>query len=204
MKEKKARKPKERSVKAQFEPIRAFKSQEDFADWLEKNHDRSSGLWLRIAKKSSGKRSVTHAEALEIALCYGWIDGLRRSESETAFLQRFVPRRPKSIWSKINCAKALALIESGRMTPGGLAEVERAKADGRWDAAYDGPRTASVPSDFEKELRRHPKAYAFFKALNKTNTYAITWRLQTAKKPETRERRIRTFIEMLEKGEKFH
>lgn len=204
MKEKKAGKAKEKSVKPLFEPIRAFRTQEDFAAWLEKNHDRSSGLWLRIAKMSAGTKSVTHPEALELALCYGWIDGIRRSESETAFLQRFVPRRAKSIWSKINCAKALALIEGGRMKPAGLAEVERAKADGRWDAAYDSFSAASVPSDFEKELQRHPKARAFFKTLNKTNTYAITWRLQTAKRPETRERRIRTFIEMLEKGETFH
>lgn len=204
MKERKPGKAKKKIVTPLAEPIRGFKSQKAFAAWLDKNHDSSPGLWLRIAKKSSGMKSVTYPEAVETALCYGWIDGLKRPESETAWIQRFVRRRPKSIWSKINRAKAFALIDIGRMAPPGLKEVERAKADGRWDAAYDSPSAAPVPPDFDKELRRNPKASAFFKTLNKTNTYAIIWRIQTAKKPETRERRIRTFIEILEKGEKLH
>lgn len=185
-------------------PIRGFKTQKDFVTWLEKNHISSPGVWVRIAKKSAGTKSITYPEGVETALCYGWIDAQKLPESETAWLQRFMPRRPRSIWSKINREKALALIASGRMKPAGLGEIGRAKKDGRWDAAYDSPSGATVPADFEKELERHPKAKAFFKTLSKANSYAITWRIQTAKKPETRERRIRTFIEMLEKGETLH
>jgi uncharacterized protein YdeI (YjbR/CyaY-like superfamily) len=184
--------------------IRAFKTSEDFTAWLEKNHKTAPAVWARIAKKSSGKKSITHAEGVEVALCYGWIDAQMRPESDEAWLQRFMPRRSRSIWSKINRNKALALIESGEMRPAGLAEIERARKDGRWDDAYDPASTATVPADFEKELERHPKAKAFFKTLNRANTYAITWRLQTAKKPETRAKRMRTFIEMLEKGETLH
>jgi uncharacterized protein YdeI (YjbR/CyaY-like superfamily) len=157
-----------------------------------------------MAKKSSGKKSISSLEALDVALCHGWIDAQKLPESKTTWLQRFVPRRKRSIWSKINREKALALIARGDMKPAGLAEVERAKSDGRWEAAYDSFSGATTPADFAKELDRHPRAKAFFKTLNKTNSYAITWRLQTAKKAETRERRIRTFIEMLEKGETFH
>jgi uncharacterized protein YdeI (YjbR/CyaY-like superfamily) len=141
---------------------------------------------------------------VEIALCHGWIDGLKRPESDTAWLQRFTPRRKKSIWSEINREKALALIASGQMKPGGLAEIERAKLDGRWEAAYASPKSATMPADFKKELDRHPKAYAFFQKLSKTNSYAIMWRIQTAMRAETRARRIRTYIEMLEKGETIH
>jgi uncharacterized protein YdeI (YjbR/CyaY-like superfamily) len=185
-------------------PIREFKSQKEFAAWLEKNHDGSPGLWVRIAKKSAGTKSITYAEGLETALCYGWIDAQKLPESETAWLQRFMPRRPRSIWSRINRDKALALIASGQMKPAGVEQVERARKDGRWEAAYDSPSGATVPADFEKELDRHPKAKAFFKTLSRANSYAITWRIQTAKKPETRERRIETFIAMLEKGETLH
>ena len=159
---------------------------------------------MRFAKKGSGIKSTNHAEALEVALCYGWIDALARSENEKTYLQRFVPRRPKSLWSKINRGKALALIESGQMRPAGLAEIERAKSDGRWDAAYDSPANAQIPEEFQKELDRRPKAKAFFATLSRVNRYAIIWRIQTAKKPETRERKIRTLIEMLEKGETIH
>lgn len=157
-----------------------------------------------MAKKSSGKKSISSIEALDVALCHGWIDAQKLPESKTTWLQRFVPRRPRSIWSKINREKAMALIAKGDMKPAGLAEVERAKSDGRWEAAYDSFSGATIPADFAKELDRHPRAKAFFKTLSKTNSYAITWRLQTAKKAETRARRIRTFIEMLEKGETFH
>jgi len=184
--------------------IRGFKTRKDFAAWLEKNHKTSPAIWVRIARKASGTKSITYAEGVEVALCYGWIDAQKLPEDETAWLQRFMPRRPRSIWSKVNREKALALIASGEMKPAGLDEIERARKDGRWDAAYDSPSAAAVPEDFEKELDRHPKAKAFYKTLSKTNSYAILWRLQTAKKAETRAKRMRTFIEMLEKGETLH
>ena len=185
-------------------PIRAFKDPKAWESWLAKNQTATDGLWMRIAKKASGTKSITYPEAVEIALCYGWIDGLKRPESETTWLQRFTPRRQRSLWSKINRDKALALIACGRMTPGGHQEIERAKQDGRWEAAYSSPGAATMPADFKKELNRHPEAKAFFKTLSRTNSYAILWRIQTAKKPETRARRIQTFIEMLEKGETLH
>jgi uncharacterized protein YdeI (YjbR/CyaY-like superfamily) len=184
--------------------IRAFKDPDAWESWLSKNQTAAVGIWIRIAKKASGKKSITYPEALEIALCYGWIDAQKKPESETAWLQRFMPRRPRSIWSKINREKAQALIASGRMKPAGLAEVERAQKDGRLEAAYESPSRATVPADFERELERNPKASKFFKTLSRANSYAILWRIQTAKKPETRARRIRTFIEMLEKGETIH
>jgi uncharacterized protein YdeI (YjbR/CyaY-like superfamily) len=186
------------------DPILEFGTRADWEKWLERNHARSPGVWLRVAKKAARKPSVTYAEALESALCYGWIDAQKRSESDTTWLQRFMPRRPRSIWSKINREKALALISSGRMKPSGLAEVERAKADGRWDAAYDSPSSATVPDDFEKALNRSARAKKFFKTLNAANRYAILWRIQTARKAETRAARIQSMIEMLEKGETFH
>ncbi|HXN76908.1 MAG TPA: YdeI/OmpD-associated family protein [Gemmatimonadaceae bacterium] len=184
--------------------IRGFKTRKDFATWLEKNHKTTPALWVRIARKGSGVKSITYAQGVEVALCYGWIDAQKLPESETAWLQRFMPRRPRSIWSKVNREKALALIASGQMTPAGLMEIERAKKDGRWEAAYDSQSGASVPPDFEKELERHPIAKSFFKTLSRANTYAILWRLETAKKPETRSKRMRSFIEMLEKGETLH
>ncbi|MDQ6690245.1 MAG: YdeI/OmpD-associated family protein [Gemmatimonadota bacterium] len=185
-------------------PIKAFKHAEAWERWLEKNATTSDGIWMRIAKKASGKKSVTYPEALEIALCYGWIDALKRPESETTWLQRFLPRRPKSIWSRINREKAVGLIDSGKMKPPGLAEIERARQDGRWEAAYDSPKDATIHPDLQKAFDAHPRASAFFKTVNAANRYAILWRTQTAKKPETRERLIRTFIEMLEKGETLH
>ena len=185
-------------------PIRAFKNAKAWETWLAKNHTAADGIWMRLAKKNSGAKSITYPEALEIALCYGWIDAQKRGESETAWLQRFMPRAKKSIWSKINTEKALALIASGRMTPAGLEEVVRAKQDGRWEAAYEPASTAQVPADFEAELNKNPRARDFFKTISATNRYAILWRLQTAKKAETRVKRMRTFIEMLEKGETIH
>jgi uncharacterized protein YdeI (YjbR/CyaY-like superfamily) len=184
--------------------IRGFKTRKDFTAWLEKNHKTSPALWVRIAKKGSGIKSITYAEGVEVALCYGWIDAQKLPESETAWLQRFMPRRPRSIWSRINREKALALIVNGQMNEAGLVEIERAKKDGRWEAAYDSPSGASVPPDFERELERHPKAKEFFKSISAANRYAIIWRLQTAKKAETRAKRARSFIEMLEKGETLH
>jgi uncharacterized protein YdeI (YjbR/CyaY-like superfamily) len=185
-------------------PIRSFKDAAAWDVWLAKNQNTADGVWMRIAKKASGTKSITYPEAVEIALCHGWIDGLKRPESDTAWLQRFTPRRQRSFWSQINREKALALITSGQMKPAGLAEIERAKRDGRWDAAYASPKSATMPADFKKELDRNPKADAFFKTLSKTNSYAIMWRIQTAKKAETRAKRIKTYIEMLEKGETFH
>ncbi len=184
--------------------VRGFKARTDFADWLEKHHETSPALWVRIARKGSGIKSITYAEGVEVALCYGWIDAQKLPESETAWLQRFMPRRSRSIWSKVNREKALALIANGQMTQAGLVEIERAKTDGRWEAAYDSQAGASVPSDFEEALERHPKAKAFFNSISAANRYAITWRLQTAKKAETRAKRMRRFIEMLEKGETLH
>lgn len=191
------------SVRAE-DPTRAFKDAKAWESWLAKNHAAANGIWMRLAKKASGTKSISYPEAVEVALCYGWIDGLKRPESATTWLQRFTPRRPRSIWSQINRGKALSLIASGQMKPAGLDQIERARRDGRWDVAYQSPKSATMPPDFQKELNRHPKAKAFFKTLSRTNSYAIMWRIQTAKKPETRERRIRTFIEMLEKGETIH
>jgi len=184
--------------------IRGFKTGKDFAAWLEKNHKTSPALWVRIARKGSGIKSITYAEGVEAALCYGWIDAQKLPESETAWLQRFMPRRPRSIWSKINREKALALIATGQMNQAGLVEIERAKKDGRWEAAYDSQAGASVPPEFAGELDRHPRAKEFFKSISAANRYAIIWRLQTAKKAETRAKRMRSFIEMLEKGETLH
>jgi uncharacterized protein YdeI (YjbR/CyaY-like superfamily) len=185
-------------------PVRAFKDAKAWESWLSKNRGATDGIWIRIAKKGSGTKSVTHPEAVEVALCFGWIDSHMRPESATAWLQRFTPRRPRSIWSKINREKALALIASGRMTPAGLNQIERAKQDGRWEAAYDSSRSATVPADFRAELDKHPRAKAFFETISAANRYAVLWRLQTAKKPETRAKRLRGFIGMLEKGETLH
>jgi uncharacterized protein YdeI (YjbR/CyaY-like superfamily) len=183
---------------------RLFKNPSAWAAWLEKNHRTSAGIWLRLAKKNSGLMSVTYAEALETALCCGWIDGHKRPESEQAWLQKFCPRSAKSIWSKINREKALALIEAGRMTHAGHEAIEQAKSNGRWDSAYDSPSRATVPHDFQAALDGSPGANAFFTKLDRTNRYAILFRIQTAKKPETRARNVQRFIGMLERKEKIH
>ena len=184
--------------------VRLFPTQAAWAKWLEKNHRTSHGLWLRLAKKEAGLKSVTYAEALEIALCHGWIDGQKRGESEQAWLQRFVPRSRKSIWSKINRDKADALIASGRMKAAGLEAIEAAKKDGRWDAAYDSPKGAKVPADFQQALDASPKALSFFQSLDGANRYAVLFRIQTVKKAETRARKIQEFIQMLERNERIH
>jgi uncharacterized protein YdeI (YjbR/CyaY-like superfamily) len=181
-----------------------FRTPRDWEKWLDKNYPNPDGVWLRIAKKGSKSPTVSYAEALNVALCYGWIDAQKRAESESSWLQRFMPRRSRSIWSKINREKALALIDAGKMKPAGLSEVTRAQQDGRWDAAYDSPKTATVPADFQKALNESRAAREFFKTLSAANRYAILWRLQTAKRPETRARRIENFIQMLEKGETLH
>lgn len=185
-------------------PTKPFASQEKWREWLEKNHSTSDGVWLKIFKKDSGRRTVTHAEALDEALCFGWIDGQRNIYDEISFLQKFTPRRPRSIWSKRNQEHVARLIKEDRMTPAGLKEIEAAKNDGRWERAYDSPKNMEVPADFLKELKKNKKAYDFFQTLNKTNKFAIAFRLHTAKKPETRERRMKAFLEMLANGEKLH
>jgi uncharacterized protein YdeI (YjbR/CyaY-like superfamily) len=186
------------------QPTLGFASPAEWGDWLEANHQSSTGLWLKIAKKDAGVTSVAHPEALELALCFGWIDGQRRALDERFFLQRFTPRRQASRWSRINRDKAVELIERGLMRPAGLAEVKRAQDDGRWDAAYEGQRLAGVPEDLQSELDRHPEARAFFNQLSSQNRYAILYRVQDAKRPETRARRIAKFIAMLNAGETIH
>jgi uncharacterized protein YdeI (YjbR/CyaY-like superfamily) len=185
-------------------PILPFERQKDWAVWLEKNHSTSSGVWIKLARKASGILSVTYDEALEAALCYGWIDGQRKSHDETSFLQKFTPRGPRSIWSKINTEKAQRLIESGKMKPAGLKAVESARQDGRWDAAYSSQSKAIVPDDLQSELDRNAKAKAFFATLDSRNRYAILHRIHTAKKAETRAKRIEQFVRMLEKKEKIY
>jgi uncharacterized protein YdeI (YjbR/CyaY-like superfamily) len=185
-------------------PIELFAHPGELEAWLEENHGTSAGLWLKIAKKGTGKRSVTYAEAVEQALCFGWIDSQKRGLDEAYFLQRFTPRRPRGRWSKINREKAEALIAAERMRPAGLAEVEAARADGRWEAAYEGQRTAEVPADLRRELDANPAAAKFFAGLDSANRYAVIYRLNDAKKPETRERRLWKFLAMLERGEKIH
>jgi uncharacterized protein YdeI (YjbR/CyaY-like superfamily) len=161
-------------------------------------------VWVRLAKKGAVAASVSYMEALEAALCYGWIDAQKKADSGQAWLQRFTPRQAKSIWSKVNRQKALALIEAGRMQPAGFEQVERAKKDGRWDAAYDSPASATVPGDFQAALDLNPRAKEFFATLERRNTYAILFRIQTVKRAETRARRIQEFVEMLERHEKIH
>ena len=184
--------------------IIAFQAQKKWRDWLLKNHKNSTGVWLQLYKKDSGVKSINHSQALDEALCFGWIDGQAKSHDEKSYYQKFTPRRKQSLWSKRNREKVEQLIKEGKMHSSGLAEIERAKADGRWEKAYDSPANMQASEDFLKELSKKPKALAFYKTLNKTNTYAIEWRLQTAKKPETRQRRMMVILEMLDQGKKFH
>ena len=183
---------------------RSFRSSKELRAWLTKEHDRAPGLLLRIYKKDSGVPSVTYAEALDQALCFGWIDGQKLPFDATSWVQKFTPRRARSGWSKKNVAHVDRLIREGQMTPAGLKEAEAAKADGRWAAAYDSPATATVPREFVTELARNAKAKQFYATLNKANLYAIAYRLQTAKRPETKIKRMKMIIEMLARGEKFH
>lgn len=185
-------------------PVLAFPSPGDFEAWLDEHHATSPGVVIKLAKKASGIPSVTHDEAVKVALCFGWIDGQAKSIDETWWAQRFTPRRSRSRWSRRNCGFVEELVAAGRMRPAGLAEVERAKADGRWEAAYDSPATATVPDDFVAELDRHPGAKAFWAELNRTNRYAILYRIQDAKKPETRTRRIAQLIAMLDERRKLY
>ncbi|MFC9314329.1 YdeI family protein [Streptomyces nigra] len=182
----------------------AFESAEAFQAWLGENHAVSPGIWLKLRKKAPGVVALDYAQALDVALCYGWIDGQKAALDDEWWLQRFGPRTARSRWSKINRDKVAALIEQGRMRPPGQAEIDRAKADGRWDAAYDSPRTATVPDDLAAALAAEPAAAEFFETLNRTNRFAITYRVQDAKRPETRARRIEKYVTMLAKGEKPH
>jgi uncharacterized protein YdeI (YjbR/CyaY-like superfamily) len=191
------------AMPAEATPV-LFKSAKAFETWLKKNHATSDGLWLKIAKRGASEPSVTYPEAVEIALCWGWIDGPKKGLDDQHFLQRFTPRRARSVWSKINVEKVVALIEAGRMQAPGLAQVEAAKADGRWAKAYDGARTSTVPEDLQAALDAEPKAKAFFATINASNRYAVLWRIQTAVKAETRARRIAQLVEMLARGEVIH
>jgi uncharacterized protein YdeI (YjbR/CyaY-like superfamily) len=184
--------------------VLAFESDAHWEAWLEEHHATSDGVWLKIAKKASGIPSVAYPEVLDTALCFGWIDGQRKALDDRYFLQRFTPRRARSKWSQINRDKVAALTRAGRMRPAGLAEVERAKADGRWDAAYGGQAAMTVPDDLQAELDARPAAAAFFATLSSQNRFAILFRLHDAKRPETRARRLAKFVAMLEAGETLH
>jgi uncharacterized protein YdeI (YjbR/CyaY-like superfamily) len=184
-------------------PVLLFAGPAELEAWLEANPD-ADGVWLQIAKKGAREPSVTYAEALEVALCFGWIDSQKRGLDETHFLQRFTPRRPRGRWSKVNREKAEALTAAGVMRPAGSAEVEAAKADGRWEAAYEGQRTMAVPDDLQRELDANPEAAEFFAGLSGQNRYAILYRLDEAKRPETRARRLAKFLTMLERSETVH
>jgi uncharacterized protein YdeI (YjbR/CyaY-like superfamily) len=184
--------------------ILTIPTQEKWEAWLDRNASASSGVWLRLAKKGAEDPTVSYAEALETALCFGWIDGQKRAESEHYWLQRFTPRTARSIWSEINRAKAEALIAAGKMRPAGLLEIARAKRDGRWEAAYSSASKAVIPDDLQAALDANKKAKAFFATLNGRNRYAVLFRIQNSKKPETRARKIAQFVEMLSNGEKLH
>lgn len=181
-----------------------FESKEAFEQWLELNYNKQEGIWLKFAKKSSGINSVYYSDALDVALCYGWIDGQAKPFDEKYYLQKFTPRRSKSIWSKRNIQNVERLVKEGRMKPSGHQQIEAAKADGRWEAAYDSQANMVIPEDFIEELKKDTKASAFFESLNKTNKFSIAFRLQTAKKTETREKRMREILGMMARGEKFH
>jgi uncharacterized protein YdeI (YjbR/CyaY-like superfamily) len=185
-------------------PVISFESSSQWEKWLVENHTQQNGVWLRIFKKDSGVALVTYAEALDEALCYGWIDGQKNKYDERSWLQKFTPRRKKSIWSKINTLHVERLIESGKMKEAGTKEIEAAQQDGRWQQAYDSHKNMTLPEDFLYQLEKDPKAKVFFETLNKTNKYSIAFQLQTAKKPETREKRMKVILEKLAKGEKFH
>ncbi|HEY7257274.1 MAG TPA: YdeI/OmpD-associated family protein [Solirubrobacterales bacterium] len=185
-------------------PVILFSSAAELEVWLEREHDRSPGIWLKIAKRGSGIDSVSYADAVELGLCFGWIDGQGRRLDERHYLQRFTPRRAQSRWSRLNRDRVEELAAAGRMRPAGIAAVDAAKADGRWDAAYEPPSSAEVPADLERELERDRAARRSFEALDGANRYAIIYRLNDARRPETRERRLRKFLEMLRRGEKIH
>lgn len=185
-------------------PIIIFNTQKEFEKWLSKNHNVSNGIWIKFFKKDTGLATFTYSMALDEALCYGWIDGQANKFDEKSYLQKFTPRRKRSMWSQRNTEHIARLILEGKMKPSGLAEVERAKSDGRWDKAYAPPSETVPPKDFLKELSKNKIAKDFWEKLNKTNKYAMIWQIEGAKKEETRIRRIKKFVEMLAKNEKLY
>jgi uncharacterized protein YdeI (YjbR/CyaY-like superfamily) len=185
-------------------PVLSFQTQQEWENWLKHHHTETDGVWLLMYKKKSNIPSINYDQALEEALCYGWIDGIKKSKDEVSFIQKFTPRRTKSIWSEKNTKHIERLTAEGKMKPAGIAQVEAAKADGRWENAYAGSSAATIPDDFLAALKKNKKAKAFFDTLNKQNLFAIYFRLQNAKKPETKAKHIATIIAMLEKQEKFH
>lgn len=184
--------------------VASFKGVNEWSTWLARNYEASRGIWVKFFKKDSGVAALSYPEAVEEALCHGWIDGQAKKCDEGSWVQRFTPRRARSVWSKRNVEKAERLIKEGRMKPSGLKQIETAKADGRWAKAYEAPSTMSMPKDFLRELAKDEKAMEFFNTLNKANKYAIAWRLHDAAKPETRERRLRKFVEMMKRRERLH
>ena len=186
------------------EPQFTFANQNEWEDWLAKNGSTSTGLWLRLAKKGARQATLTYAQAVEGALCHGWIDGQKQAHSEEYWLQRFTPRSAKSVWSKINKDKAEALIAAGKMRPAGMREIEKARKDGRWKMAYTSASNSTVPEDLQAALDAHPKAKTFFATLSGRNRYAVLFRIQNAKKPETRARKIAEYVDMLSRGETLH
>jgi uncharacterized protein YdeI (YjbR/CyaY-like superfamily) len=185
-------------------PVIAFKDATEWRKWLEENHGSAPGVWLKIAKKATGIPTVTHEQALDDALCFGWIDGQRGSFNEQYFVQKFTPRTKRSIWSKRNQEFVARLIKEGKMREAGQREIDMAKADDRWERAYDSPKNMKVPDDFLAALKKNKKAEQFFGTLNKTNTFSIAFQLATAKRPETRVRRMEKLIAMLEREEKLY
>lgn len=190
-------------VKKDYE-VMEFPRQKEWRKWLSKNYNKSDGVWIRIYKKDSGIDTISHSQALEEALCFGWIDGQAKGYDNISHLQKFTPRRKRSTWSKRNTEHVERLIKEGKMHESGLAEIERAKADGRWYQAYDSPANMQIPDDFLEMISKDPDALTFFNTLNRTNLYSIAWRIQTAKKPETRQRRMSVIFQMLKEGKKFH
>lgn len=185
-------------------PIISFKSEKEWERWLDKNHSKSTGIWMKIAKKETGIKSIYYPEALDIALCYGWIDGQKKAFDDTYWLQKFTHRLPKSKWSKKNCNRAEELIKLGKMKPEGQKEIDLAKKDGRWEAAYESQGNSKIPGDFQKKMDENPGTMEFFNSLNSANRYAFLYRIHDAKRPETRMQRINMFIDMLKEKKKFH
>ena len=181
-----------------------FQNIDNWKEWLEKNHKNSDGIWMQIAKKNKEIKSIDYQEGLEVALCYGWIDGQKKSYDDNSWLQKFTPRRAKSIWSKVNKDKVELMIKNGKMQASGLAEIEKVKQNGMWDNAYESQKNITVPEEFKTELDNNERAKIFFESLNSSNRYSFLFRIHTAKKPETKTKKIKQFIEMLEKGETFH
>jgi uncharacterized protein YdeI (YjbR/CyaY-like superfamily) len=201
-----AKKPTKKSPKKKAKPevMKIFKTQAHWHAWLEKHHEEPEGLWLHFAKKGGTAESCTYLEALDTALCFGWIDGMLKGHDENTFVRKFTPRRPRSVWSKINREKAEKLIKAGRMKPAGLRAIERAKEGGEWDRAYDSAKTASPPPDFQAELDKNPSAAAFFAKVDASNRYAYIWRIVTARNAPIRAKRISLTIDMLKKKKTFH